>query len=262
MKQLKPEMKVVMVGAGNTGTVLGTLMKNSGHEVVQVISRTPQNARALAMKLKCRYGSLADHQYENADLYIICLADSAMNNIEDLTALKDKFIAHTAGSLSVDVLKPFSDAYGVLFPLQTLSRYVEHIPEIPFMVDGNNDETRMQLMEFAKTMSPSVIQANDEQRMNYHLAAVFAANFANHMFALGELYCQRVKIDFGNLHPIIEETTKRAALYSPFLTQTGPAIRNDVFTMTKHLNLLSKYEDMKYIYLKLTENILKLHGKP
>lgn len=254
-------MKITLVGAGNTGTVLGKLIKNSGHEIVQVISRTPRNAQALATQLGCRYGILEDQQYEDADLYIICLADSAMHNIENLPALKNKFIVHTAGALSTKVLEPFSDTYGVLYPLQTLSKYVDDIPEVPFMVDASNQETLQNLTQFAMSLSPMVIPANDDQRIGYHIATVFASNFANHMFALGEIYCQKNKLDFKNLHPIIKETCQRACLYSPFLTQTGPAIRNDVFTMTKHLNILSKYEDMKYMYLKLTENILKLHGQ-
>lgn len=253
-------MRIVIVGAGNTGTVLGNLIKSSGHTVVQVVNRTLQNARQLAAHLNCKYGLLDAPQYDDADLYIICLSDSAVTNIENLPALRNKFIVHTAGSLSKDVLKPFSDTYGVLYPLQTLSKYVDQIPEIPFMVDGNNKNVIDNLVAFGKTLSPIVSVADDAQRMSYHIAAVFAANFANHMFALGELYCQKTKIDFKNLHPVIEETSKRAVKYSPFLTQTGPAIRNDVFTMAKQLSTLSMYDDLKYMYLKLTENILKLHG--
>lgn len=254
-------MKVVIVGAGNTGTVLGNLIKRSGHEVVQVISRSSESAKLLAQQLGCDFGILEDAFYLEADLYIICLADYAMNNIGNLSALKGKFIVHTAGSLSIETLKPFSENYGVLYPLQSLSKYIERIPEIPFMVDGNNAETLDKITDFARSLSPMVSRASDQQRMSYHISAVFAANFANHMYALAEIYCQRENVNFKNLVPIINEINQRIKEFSPFLTQTGPAIRNDVFTITKHLNALNQYEDLKYMYLKLTENILKMHGK-
>lgn len=254
-------MKVVIVGAGNTGTVLGRLIKQSGHQIRQVISRTAENARLLADELECSYGTIEDTQFFEADLYIICLADYAMNNIENMTALKGKFIVHTAGSLSIDSLQPFSDKYGVLYPLQSLSKYIDRVPEIPLMVDGNTPETLEIISDFAKSLTTTVTHANDKQRMSYHIAAVFGANFANHMFALAEIYCQRESIEFKNLKPIIQELHLRINEFSPFLTQTGPAIRNDVFTITKHLNALNRFEDLKYMYLKLTENILKMHGK-
>lgn len=254
-------MKIVLVGAGNTGTVLGKLIKNAGHEIIQVISRTTKSARELAEVLHCSYGSLEEPEYADGDLFIICLADYAMNNIENFRALRNKLIVHTAGSLPMNVLKPFTETFGVIYPLQSLSKYVETIPDIPILVDGNNEKTFNKLLRFAQTISPLTFRANDDERMYYHIAAIFSSNFSNHMFALAEIFCQRKKINFKHLHPIIEEMSKRVTLYSPFLTQTGPAIRNDTFTLAKHLAMLSKDEDLKYIYLKLTENIMKLHGK-
>lgn len=254
-------MKIVIVGAGNTGTVLGNLIKQSGHEVVQIISRSSKSARTLAQQLECDFGILEDTFYKEAELYIICLADYAMNNIENLTALKGKFIVHTAGSLPIETLKPLSDNYGVLYPLQSLSKYIDRVPQIPFMVDGSNSPALEKITDFARSLSSMVTPASDKQRMSYHIAAVFAANFSNHMYALAEIYSQRESIDFKNLVPIINEINLRIKEFSPFLTQTGPAIRNDVFTITRHLNAMSHYEDLKYMYLKLTENILKMHGK-
>lgn len=254
-------MKVVLVGAGNTGTVLGSRIKAAGHEVVRIISRSAENASTLARKLGCPYGVLSDPDYGDADLYIICLADYAMNNIGAYTPLWNKFILHTAGSISIEALAPVSNRYGVLYPLQSLSKFVEGTPEIPILIDGNKEETAELIESFAKTLSDSVTRAGDRQRMSYHIAAVFAANFANHMYALAEIYCQRENIDFSKLQPIIQEIHNRIKNYSPFLTQTGPAIRNDVFTITKHMNGMNEHDDLKYMYLKLTENILKMHGK-
>lgn len=254
-------MKVVLVGAGNTGTVLGRMTKEAGHEIIQVVSRTPESAKSLADQLNCGYSLLDADTFSEADLYIVCLSDYAMKNLENLKALQGKFVVHTAGSLSINVLEQCSDRYGVLYPLQTLSKYVDHLPEIPFMVDGNNSETLDIIFQFAKTLSPNVTQANDQKRLSYHIAAVFAANYSNHMYSLAELYCQRENIEFKNLLPLITENCKKVNQYSPFLTQTGPAIRNDVFTITKHLEALSDFNDLKYVYLKLTESIMKVHGK-
>lgn len=253
--------KIVLIGSGNAATVLGRLMKKQGHEIVQVVSRNLENARILANELGAYSEPLTAPSFAEADIYIISVLDQAIKSMEKYEALRGKFVVHTAGSVSINALANISDRYGVLYPLQTLSKFVDHIPEIPFMVDGNNADTIDTLIKFARTISSNVSYANDNQRMGYHIAAVFATNFSNHMFALAEIYCQRENIDFKMMHPLIEEICTKVKMYSPYLTQTGPAIRNDSFTMGKHLEMLSRYPELKYMYIKLTENIIKIHGK-
>jgi len=69
------------------------------------------------------------------------------------------------------------------------------------------------------------------------------------------------KINFKNLLPLINEVTTRVNLNSPHTVQTGPAIREDIATLNLHLQTLSAHPDLKYLYLKLSESILKMHEK-
>jgi predicted short-subunit dehydrogenase-like oxidoreductase (DUF2520 family) len=254
-------MKIVMVGSGNTATVLCVLIQKAGHEIVQIVSRNINKAQALASLYNASSAILTDAHFAEADMYILALHDTALDHIERVAALKGKLVVHTAGSVSINVLKDCSNTYGVLYPLQSLSKFTEHIPEIPFLVDGNTQEVLHKVLGFAKSLTGNVTEANDTERLNYHVAAIFVSNFSNHMFALGELFCQKERIEFKNLLPLINEVNTRVNKYSPFLTQTGPAIRDDIFTLNRHLQALSSHPDLKYIYLKLSESIIKVHGK-
>jgi hypothetical protein len=60
---------------------------------------------------------------------------------------------------------------------------------------------------------------------------------------------------------MMNEINERVNHHSPYLTQTGPAMRDDVFTLNRHLQALSAHPDLKYIYLKMSESIIKVHGK-
>jgi predicted short-subunit dehydrogenase-like oxidoreductase (DUF2520 family) len=254
------KMKVVMLGSGNAGTILCQLIEKSGHKVVQVVSRNEDHARELASSFNASTASLKSPGFADADIYIIALHDAALDHIENIPALKDKFVVHTAGSISINALKSCSDSYGVLYPLQSLSKFTDSIPEVPFLVDGNTPEVLHRVIGFAKSLSPNVIEADDTERLNYHVCAVFVNNFTNHLFAIAEKFCEKERIEFKNLLPLINETIQRTAKISPFLTQTGPAIRNDTFTLNRHLQALSKNPELKYLYLKLTESIMKFHG--
>jgi predicted short-subunit dehydrogenase-like oxidoreductase (DUF2520 family) len=254
-------MRVVLLGSGNTASVLSEVIVKAGHNIVQIVSRDEEHARAIASTHNAAAASLTVPQFADADIYIVALHDAALDHIEKIPALKNKLVVHTAGAVSINALKDCSATYGVLYPLQTLSKFSNHIPEIPFLVDGNNQETLHRILGFAKTLSKKVIEANDTERLNYHVAAVFVCNFTNHMYALAEIFCGQERLDFKTLMPLIEETTARAKEVSPFLTQTGPAIRDDIYTLNRHLQALTAHLDLKYIYLKLSESIIKLHGK-
>ncbi|MGF2413865.1 MAG: DUF2520 domain-containing protein, partial [Ferruginibacter sp.] len=71
-----------------------------------------------------------------------------------------------------------------------------------------------------------------------------------------EEFCAKENVDFKLLLPLIQETTRRLQHYAPKDVQTGPAKRNDVFTLDKHLRILSGHPKLKYIYLKLTDSIM------
>lgn len=254
-------MKVVILGSGNTATVLCEVIVKAGHDIVQVASRDEDHARSLASSYFAASTSLSVPEFAEADIYIVALSDAALDHAESIPGLKNKLVVHTAGAVSITALKNCTTTYGVLYPLQTLSKFSDHIPEIPLLVDGSDKETLHKILGFAKSISNKTIEANDTERLNYHVAAVFVSNFTNHMYALAELFCGKERLDFKNLISLIDETTMRAKNISPFLTQTGPAIRDDIFTLNRHLQALSSNPDLKYIYLKLSESIIKVHGK-
>lgn len=254
-------MRVVMLGSGNTATVLSKLITACGHKVVQVVSRNEENAKVLAAIYNASTVPLHAPQFAEADIYIFALNDAALEQLDKIPGLNGKLVVHAAGATPMNVFKDLTSTYGVLYPLQSLTKYMEDIPQIPFLIDGSSKETLNHIFNFASTLSDKVIEANDLERLNYHVAAVFVNNFTNHLYALAELFCKSENIDFSFLYPLIEETAKRAQHNSPFLTQTGPAMRDDIFTLNRHLQALTSAPNLKYIYLKLTESIIKHHGK-
>lgn len=254
-------MKVVLVGSGNVATVLGKVMHKAGHEIVQVLSRNENHARELAQVFDCASGSFTGSNYKEADIYLLAITDTALYHLDQYIQLGKKLVVHTAGSVSKEVLKNVSSRYGIIYPLQSLIKGSADIPEIPLLVDGSTSETTKIIEEFSKSLSNNVTLADDQQRLRFHVAAVLVNNFTNHLFAMGDEFCKKEKIDFEMLYPLIDETINRVKLNPPQTVQTGPAIREDIYTLGKHLQILSAHPDLKYLYLKLSESILKLHQK-
>lgn len=245
-----------MIGSGNVATVLGRLFKKNNHQVIQVMSRHIPNAKILADELGCAYTNYDGVTDMSADLYVVAIKDGVLFDLNKSFHLGNKVIVHTAGSITKDVLQDISTNYGVLYPLQSLRKEIATIPEIPFFVEGNNEESTVLLEDFAKTLSPVVRRTTDEGRLKLHVAGVVVSNFTNHLFSVTEDFCQKENIDFKVLLPLMQETVTRITTFSPKDVQTGPAVRNDVFTLDKHLRLLSAHPKLKYLYLKLTDSIM------
>jgi predicted short-subunit dehydrogenase-like oxidoreductase (DUF2520 family) len=248
-------MKVVIIGAGNVATVLGRKLKAANHEIIQVFTRIPEMANALANELQGNACTSWSSINKSADFYLVAISDNALEEISDHLELDDQLIAHTAGAVSKEVLRGISDNYGVFYPLQSLRKEMKNIPEIPIMVDASNKKSLQKLKEIGASISSQVDESRDEQRLQLHLSAVFVSNFVNHLYVQSEKYCKKHQLDFKKLLPLITETAIRVQAYSPAEVQTGPAARFDSVTIEKHLDMLQADPSLKRLYELLTKSI-------
>lgn len=249
-------MKIVIIGTGNVATVLGRKLKNAGHTIAQVCGRDKQAVIGLSKEWGA--AAIIDRAAitRDAELYLIALTDAALINIEQTIVLTDQLVVHTAGSVSIKVLEKVSSSYGVFYPFQTLRKEITIIPEIPVFIDANAEPAREKLRQLAGTISGQVNEANDRQRMQYHLSAILVNNFTNYLYAVAEEYCHKNGLDFKNLLPLIQETANRLHQCSPAMVQTGPAIRKDMATIESHRQLLDTDPSLKDLYTFISEQIL------
>jgi predicted short-subunit dehydrogenase-like oxidoreductase (DUF2520 family) len=214
------------------------------------------NPSALAYEWDTESANYMTLLNREADLYVIAVADGAIAQVAGELHLPGSLVVHTAASVSKDVLSRVSDDYGVLYPLQSLRSEMETIPEIPLYIDASNDRSMRRLKTLADSLSPRPAQAaGDEQRVKLHLAAVIASNFTNHLYALAEGYCKKEGIDYRQLYPLIVETASRLGQVSAAGLQTGPAVRGDEATISRHLALLESDPHLQRIYRMMSDSI-------
>jgi predicted short-subunit dehydrogenase-like oxidoreductase (DUF2520 family) len=250
-------MKISFIGAGNVAKSLATAFCKSGHEVLQIYAPTREHAQEL---VPATGASLATSSGEIAaadtDFIIIATPDSAIENVAASLSQTAATVLHLSGSTDIDVLKPHVKHYGALYPLQTFSRdyAIDDFSEIPVFVEAESDKSLQNIIALAKTISAKVELMSSAQRIALHVAAVFACNFVNAMFADAFDLCSAHGVDPQHLHPLVEETVRKAfASGNPANVQTGPAKRNDNITINKHLQCLA--DEKREIYAALTKHI-------
>ncbi len=257
-----PSIKsVVIFGTGNVATHLAQVMTESGVEIRQIYGRTPENARHLASEKEVKAISTPGEADTTADLWLISVTDDAVGAIAEKLPDFSGIVAHTSGSISIEVLNRFQKR-GVFYPFQTLSKNREvDYNEVPFLIEGNDQETTKQLLRLAGILSTNVSEADSELRATLHIAAVLSCNFVNHLYTLSADLLENAGLSFKYLTPLIKETTQKVLSMSPREAQTGPAIRKDQTVMDKHVNKLVLKPHLQHIYRLLSEDILRYHHK-
>lgn len=249
-------MNIVIIGSGNVAAVLGRKFKSAGHRILQVVGRNAPAASKLAYEWDTESTNYPSIINRHADVYIIAVSDDAINDVITDIKLPGKIVAHTAASVSKEILKNVTEHYGVFYPLQSLRKERHELPDVPVFYDGSDELTKKKLGALAESIATGhVMQAGDDARLKLHIAAVVVSNFTNHLYALAEAFCKKEGIDFREMLPLIEETATRLKNISPTQAQTGPAARNDEETIQKHLALLNSSPELKKVYEFMTESI-------
>ncbi len=188
------------------------------------------------------------------DITIIAVSDRSIAEVSKLLPYQNHLVVHTSGSTPFSAIDN-QHKRGVFYPLQTFSKTKEiNFRDIPILIETENKDDFEVLNKLAHSISGKVRELNGLQRQNLHIAAVFACNFTNHLYALAAEICENHQIDFQMLLPLIEETTQKIKTISPKEAQTGPAKRNDFTTIEKHISLLEN-PFQKEIYQLLTQSI-------
>lgn len=243
-------IKVTILGAGNIGTHLcKAFAKSSEILLVENYNRKGESIENCSIKVTNNLQKL-----QKSDVYIVTFSDRSLLEIpEKLKHLKG-IIVHTSGATSINTFASF-DKHGVLYPIQSIRKEIPiDFKNVPMGIEGNSEKVVETLKTLAQSISNHVECLNSKQRLQLHIAAVFANNFSNFMYTQAASICENTNIDFQLMLPLINNTIEKLKYNTPNNLQTGPAIRNDFLTIEKHLEHL-KNTQQKELYRTLTKAI-------
>lgn len=255
-------MKIVLFGAGNVATYLGRTLAAQNFNIQQVYNRTPSKGQALANSISAKYCNNIEDIDPNADLYLIAVSDNHIQEIvSHLNSQIKGIVVHTSGATPLSVLERFKKT-GVLYPVQSIHKEVSFDTlSVPFAIEGNTIESQKQLLNFASKLTQNTFICDSSQRLAIHVAAVFVNNFSNTLYTIAADILANNKLNFDVLQPLLMKTAENARGINQSSIQTGPAIRNDIKTIDKHLDFLRDTRDLAEIYQIMTNYIIKSKQK-
>jgi predicted short-subunit dehydrogenase-like oxidoreductase (DUF2520 family) len=145
---------------------------------------------------------------------------------------------------------------GVWYPMQSFRS--SDVPWGRFRIFWENEALENVLNDWHQALGLEAPGewATSQQRGAYHLGAVWANNFPNHLVALFQAY--QAKTGVSGLESMLAETVQAALNGDAKALQTGPALRGDQATLDRHLQELP--EEFRDLYLALSESIHRFHA--
>lgn len=253
---------ISFAGAGSVAGALCKAFYDEGHRIIKVVSPSGKNGKELAGRFNASWSDQLTYPDET-DIIIVAVPDHLLENVAgQIQCPSGTLIAHTAGSYGLEVFPPHLTATGVLYPLQTFTKERSiSFKGVPVFIEASGDYSFNILKDIAESLGAKVFMADNESRRLLHLSAVFACNFTNHMVHAGLTIAEKAGFSSDVLKPLIMETIAKAAEIGPERSQTGPAVRNDMNTLLKHMELLSFSPELQRVYRDVSESIITLNKR-
>ena len=250
---------IACIGSGNVAWHLAPELENAGHNVSEIFSRNPKNAKALQKRLyNAEINPGLDFSDSSAEIFILAVSDDAIEEIAREIVLPDgAAIVHTSGGQSISKLGYTATGhFGVFYPLQTFTKGKRiSFEDIPILIEAEDKHTARVLTNLGKSISKKVFEVGSKDRLAIHVSAVFACNFSNTMFGIAQDILKIQGFGFDLLKPLIAETINKSLELGPKQAQTGPAARGDLETLDRHMDFLNGSE-YRELYQLITEKIL------
>lgn len=130
---------IAIIGTGNVAHWVASRLKDSQEfPVAQVYGRRMDQARALAGKVGAQAIDDLSELRRDCDLYLFTVKDDAYREVLEKVPFTMPLALHTAGSVSQRVFEGHAREYGVLYPLQTISKNADlEGLEVPLCVEDD-----------------------------------------------------------------------------------------------------------------------------
>lgn len=246
-----PPYRVALVGAGRVGVAVCALLKERGHQIASVTSRSAESAEAAARRLDAVVG-----EPDDADVVLLGVPTSALLEVV-ATFRTTGPVIHFAGVLGV---AGFPANVVALHPVQACPDVDTAIARLPGCAWGVTcaDEMRDWANAFVEIVDGEPIEVAEEDRPLWHAAAVATSNGIAALMATGEAILDAIGVASPErvLGPIAAATVVNAREGGGgAATLTGPVVRAEADTVGKHVAALRSHPELLDAYLNIARVI-------
>lgn len=255
------DQKIGIYGTGKVATSFGNHLQKLGYEV-GYYGRSMQTFRSQNKMVFDSWNSIL----EWADYLGFVVTDAAITEVSreayaascgEIDRLELPAVFHMSGALDVGALEGNWPYRFSLHPLRAFADAVEDLNHTVFVLEqqkmtnqydkNKGEEIRL----FVDSLGGTVMEIRSQHKVQYHLSAVIASNFAVSLMHFAKRYLALAGIEEERvLWPLVDSTIENMKRLGIDAALTGPINRGDLNTIKKHIACIGEEEDaVLYAYL-------------
>ena len=267
------ERRIGFIGAGVLGSGLALALCRLSHEVCAVSSRSRGSADALAARIPgCGAYATAQEVVDHSDLVFITTPDAAISPVAASVRWRNgQEVVHCCGASGRDILQVAAEQgarTGAFHPFQTFAglespdQAVTRLSGVTFAISAEEGLEAF-LSGLAEALDGRAVTMDDQVRSLYHASAVLSCGYLVTLLqAAVEVWQAAGFSEEEGLDAVVtvsRATLENVARLGPKAGVTGPLVRGDFTTVTRHLAaLVSAKPEAAGLYASLTHQSLPL----
>ncbi|MGB6247915.1 MAG: DUF2520 domain-containing protein [Terriglobales bacterium] len=278
---------MAIVGAGRLATFLAVELHRAGFTITEIVARSMPRSLRSARDLGTKVGAqavTANSAALNATLLWFCVPDGAIRGAASDLAVKLASSAtanskdrsqnkvrnkvrvafHSSGALLSRELNPLRKAGVAVASVHPLMTFVAgahpSLAGVPFAIEGD-EKARRVARQIVRELGGESFAVPAAYKAAYHAWATLTSPLLLAFLVTLEEAARAAGLTREDARrkslPIIRQTLANYARLGPARSFSGPLIRGDVETMTKHLAVLRKHPGTRDVYVALARAALR-----
>ncbi len=270
---------IAIVGAGSLATFLAVALHDAGFTITEIVARDSPRSRRRAHALAAAVGAkavTANSAALDAALLWFSVPDRAIRGAASFLAdaliaralahkkVTVRFALHSSGALSsreLDSLHTAGVAVASVHPLMTFVAGARPgLTGVPFAIEGDDAATRV-ARRIVRKLGGDSFTLPAARKAAYHAWATLTSPLLLAFLVALEEAAQAAGFTRQDARhkslPIIRQTLANYSRLGPARSFSGPLIRGDAETVTKHLTVLKKHPEVREVYVALARAALR-----
>ncbi|MFN7181546.1 MAG: Rossmann-like and DUF2520 domain-containing protein [Planctomycetota bacterium] len=272
-------MKIGIIGCSRVGCSFAKALSSKSDKIKVIlckVTNTPISLsniqRSLNTANQIQVTNKIKDVISNCDIIFIAVKDDKIVTIvEEIIRqggnMTGKYFLHFSGSLTCELFSPLKVHYrvkvGSLHPVASFPSIqvgVERMFNIWWVFEGDG-ECLKKIGFLIKLLNGKIIKIDKSAKILHHIVCVFSANFlVGLLFLAKELARENSSLkEYGVYLPLVESVIKNAQNAKNIEDiLTGPVVRGDINTITRHLSFLEKYPTFLRYYKMFSSLLLDM----
>ncbi len=264
-----------LIGPGKVGSAIARRLHEAGYQVTAVVARAQQKAVESCEFIGCcpQVAATDLRRAASADIILFTVPDNAIIPLatqlrQQASLLPEQVLVHCSGLHPAAILTTEKPAQPEVLSLHPLLAFADRqhaytaLSGCPCALEGTPRALKTG-QELVTALCGKAFMINAQDKVLYHTAASMTSNFSVTLFACAQQLLEKCGIPAHDsidlLGPLLKATVTNILALGPKAALTGPIVRGDDGTVSRHLEGLSaSCPELLDLYLSAAHQTLQL----